>query len=96
MINLEVLGFLAGLFSVIAFFLQVHKTWKMKSAKGVSIYMFMVYTMSILLWIIYGIIIDNRVIYITNIIVLTLSITQIIFKIKYDKQEKKIKELEKI
>jgi MtN3 and saliva related transmembrane protein len=88
--SLEILGTSAGCFTIMAFLPQVCKTYKTKSAKGVSIHMFIIYSISILLWIAYGILLDKQVIYIPNMIIFVLSITQIILKVRYDRREKAI------
>jgi MtN3 and saliva related transmembrane protein len=85
MASLEFLGFIAGFFSMIAFIPQVYKTWKDKSAKDISIQMFVIYSISTSLWIVYGFLVNKPAIYIANIVVFSLSSIQIILKIKYDK-----------
>jgi MtN3 and saliva related transmembrane protein len=82
---IEFIGFLAGFCSSVSFVPQVYKTWKTKSAKDVSIQMFLVYTLAVTLWIIYGIANKNLPILITNAVVFVLSSAQIILKIKYDR-----------
>jgi MtN3 and saliva related transmembrane protein len=91
----EVLGFAAGSISMISFMPQVYKTWKIKSAKDVSIQMFILYTTSTFLWIIYGFFSNPKqpAIYMPNTVVLFLSITQVILKIKYDRRDKKAQKL---
>lgn len=84
MFFLDLLGFIAGFFSMIAFVPQIYKIWKNKSAKDVSIQMFIIYAISNTLWIIYGLSLKEPAIYITNIVILFLILTQIILKIKYD------------
>ncbi|MDR1511618.1 MAG: hypothetical protein LBS15_02450 [Endomicrobium sp.] len=54
MFSLEIVGFFAGCVSTISFVPQVYKTRKTKSAEEISIEMFIIYTISLLLWIIYG------------------------------------------
>ncbi|MDR3274982.1 MAG: hypothetical protein LBS81_03235 [Endomicrobium sp.] len=51
---------------------QVYKTWKTKSAKDISIEMFIINILSVLLWITYGLISRKPPIYLTNIVVFTL------------------------
>jgi MtN3 and saliva related transmembrane protein len=89
----EVLGFTAGSISMISFIPQVYKTWKIKSAKDVSIQMFILYTTSTFLWIVYGASSNQPAIYMPNTVVLFLSITQVILKIKYDSRDKKAQQL---
>jgi MtN3 and saliva related transmembrane protein len=84
MLFLDIIGFTAGFFSMAIFVPQVYKTWKSKSAKGVSIQMFILCTISSILWIIYGISLKEPAIYVANIVMLSLALTQIVLKIKYD------------
>jgi MtN3 and saliva related transmembrane protein len=89
----ELLGFAAGTISMISFVPQVYKTWRIKSAKDVSIQMFILYTTSTFLWIVYGFTSNQPAIYMPNTVVLFLSITQVILKIKYDMRDKKEQQL---
>lgn len=84
MLFLDIIGFTAGLFSMAIFVPQVYKTCKNKSAEGVSIQTFILCTISNILWIIYGISLKEPAIYVTNIVMLSLALTQIVLKIKYD------------
>jgi MtN3 and saliva related transmembrane protein len=86
--QLEYLGFTAGFFSMIALIPQVYKTYKLKSAKGISIQTFIIFLLSLVLWIIYGLIVNKPAIYITNIVMAIVSSSQIVLKIKYDKADK--------
>jgi MtN3 and saliva related transmembrane protein len=88
---LEYLGFAAGLFSMIAFIPQVYKTYKLKSAKGISIQTFIILSLGLILWIAYGLVVRKAPLYITNAVVLVVSSAQIILKIKYDKADKLLK-----
>ncbi|HEX7410627.1 MAG TPA: SemiSWEET family transporter, partial [Bacteroidales bacterium] len=67
--NNEVIGILAGTLSCTTFLPQVIKTWKSKSAKDVSLNMFLIATAGTTLWLLYGILIHSISIIGTNIIV---------------------------
>ncbi|MDR1523079.1 MAG: hypothetical protein LBS29_03930 [Endomicrobium sp.] len=84
MLLLDILGFTAGFFSMIIFVPQIYKTWKNKSARDVSIQTFIICTISNILWVIYGIFLKEPAIYVTNIVMCSLALTQISLKIKYD------------
>ncbi|MDR3253831.1 MAG: hypothetical protein LBT07_02570 [Endomicrobium sp.] len=88
MVSLEFLGFVAGFFSTMVYMPQVYKTWKTKSAKDISIEMFIINIVSVLLWITYGLISHKPPIYLTNMVVFTLSIIQITMILKYGKAAK--------
>ena len=87
-ILIEILGYISATLTTIAFVPQILKTLKTKSAKDVSMGMFVLFTSGVFLWIIYGLLTDTKPVFISNIIILCLALTQIILKIKYDKQEK--------
>jgi len=80
---IEILGFTAGTLSAIMFLPQVIRTWKLKSAKELSLLMISLVTSSVILWIIYGILISNIVIIYTNSIVLVFSLFLLYFKFKF-------------
>ncbi|MDR1695360.1 MAG: SemiSWEET transporter [Endomicrobium sp.] len=85
MLSIKVLGYLAGFFTTIAFVPQVYRTLKTKSAKDISVHMFAIFTAGVFLWIIYGIMLNELPLIISNCIILALSLTQVILKIKYDR-----------
>lgn len=83
---LDLLGYCAATLTTIAFIPQVLKTIKTKSAKDVSLGMFISFTIGVFLWIIYGLVTNTKPIWISNFIIFGLAITQIILKLKYDKE----------
>ena len=87
MFSKEVLGLIAGGFTTIAFIPQVYKTWKTKSAKDVSMHMFLLFITGVFLWIVYGF--YNKIVAVaaTNIAIFILAAIQIFLKIKYDNKK---------
>lgn len=79
----EWLGYIAGTISTLTFLPQVIKTWKTKSAKDISLYMFVFATISVILWLVYGLLIDNGSIIYTNSVIFVLSLIMLWFKIKF-------------
>lgn len=94
MASIEILGLIAGGLTTIAFIPQVYKTWKTKSAKDVSLHMFIIFVTGVTLWIIYGIIKDVPAVLFSNIAIFIFATIQILLKIKYDKANKNLKETE--
>jgi len=80
--NSEVVGIIAGALSCTTFLPQVIKTWKSKSAKDVSLNMFLIASAGTTLWLVYGIMINSISIIGTNIVVLLFSLMMLylIFK----------------
>ena len=85
MTGIDTLGMIAGTISAITFLPQVIKTWKSKSAKDISVLMFSFATISVILWLIYGIIINNWPVIYTNSCVLILSLIMVYFKLRFNK-----------
>ena len=83
MTGTEILGYAAGAITSLTFLPQVIKTWKQKSAKDVSLMMFVIAAINEIMWVVYGALLDNWVIILTNAIVLAMSLTMIYLKLKY-------------
>ncbi len=84
--GVEILGYAAGAVTCLTFLPQVIKTWQSKSAKDISLNMFLIAAANEVMWIAYGILLNNWVIILTNIIVLCMSLTMIFLKYKYGKK----------
>ncbi len=82
----EIIGYTAGAITSLTFLPQVIKTWKEKSAKDVSLLMFIIAAANEVLWIIYGVLLNNWVIIATNVVVLTMSLCMIWLKLRYGRK----------
>ncbi|MEJ1932034.1 SemiSWEET transporter [Nostoc sp. NIES-2111] len=80
---LTILGIVAGTLTTIAFLPQVWQTWKTKSAKDVSFIMLIAFMSGLVLWLIYGIILNALPIILANGITLVLNFIILWLKIKY-------------
>jgi len=79
----KLLGLIAGFLTTMAFIPQVVKTWRTRSAKDLSLVMFLLYCLGVFLWMIYGILIDELPVILWNIITLILAAVILFFKIKF-------------
>ena len=77
----ELLGFVAAGLSAISFLPQLIKIWRFCSIKGISIGMYVIYAVSVILWLIYGIIIKSEPLILAEI--LTLILVSAILTMKY-------------
>ena len=83
MTGVDILGYAAGAITSLTFLPQVIKTWKEKSAKDISLLMFVIAAVNEVMWIVYGALLNNWVIILTNAIVLAMSLTMIYLKFRY-------------
>ena len=77
------IGFFAAFCTTIAFLPQAIKVYKTKSTKDISLYMFLIFTIGVLSWLIYGLVINDLPIILANAVTLVLSFFILIYKIKF-------------
>lgn len=80
--TIDWIGTLAGIFTTIAFIPQVAKTWKTRSARDISLLMFLLFSSGVLLWLIYGVLLHAMPIIVANGITLTLSASMLVMKVR--------------
>ena len=81
----EILGYAAGAVTAFTFMPQVIKTWRDKSARDISLTIFLIAFINEIMWLVYGFMIDNFVIILTNAVMLLMSGIMIALKMKYGK-----------
>jgi len=79
----DVLGMIAGSLTTIAFVPQVVKTWRSKSTHDISYGMFILFSLGLLLWLAYGIVIDAMPIIVSNLVTLLLALVILGLKFRY-------------
>lgn len=79
----QLLGLVAGGCTTIAFLPQVLKTWKSRSAKDLSLSMFSIFCLGVVLWLIYGIMVQDIPVIAANMLTLMLASTLLFFKLRF-------------
>lgn len=80
---ITLLGLTAGTLTTLSFVPQVVKIWKSKSAEDISFGMFTMFSLGILLWVIYGLLIESPPLVIANAVTLILAIAILLLKRRY-------------
>jgi MtN3 and saliva related transmembrane protein len=83
MTYITVLGFAAAVLTTTAFIPQAIKTIKTKNTKDISLPMYIILTMGIMFWLIYGVLINDLPILIANAITLIFALIILLSKIRY-------------
>ena len=84
MMNLTtIVGYAAGTLTTIAFVPQLLKVWRTKSTEDISLLMFLIFTSGVVMWLIYGVLLDEAPIVVTNTVTLGLASAILWLKIKY-------------
>lgn len=78
-----IIGFTAAVCTTSGFLPQAFKIMKTKSTKDISLLMYLVLWTGTLLWLIYGIVINELPVIVANIISLSFISTIVLLKIKY-------------
>lgn len=77
------LGLLAGLCTTIAFLPQVIKTWRSRSARDISLGMFLVFTVGVALWLAYGLFVGDLPLVLANGVTFVLAATILALKLRH-------------
>jgi MtN3 and saliva related transmembrane protein len=86
---ISVVGFLAGTLTTAANLPQVWKTYRDKSAEGLSFRMLLILFLGLTLWMVYGFLTDSLPLILTNGIGTVLILSLIVMKWKFDRSPTK-------
>jgi len=81
--SFTIIGLAAGFCTTLAFLPQALKTWRSKSAKDLSLGMYLIFCTGVALWLTYGILISDLPIIITNVVTLILALSILYFKLTF-------------
>lgn len=82
---IQVLGFIAGIFTSVAFIPQVYKAYSSKKVNDLAWGLAVMYWVGIFLWLLYGMLLKDVTLVFANSVSLILSTLLIIAKIIYHK-----------
>jgi MtN3 and saliva related transmembrane protein len=80
--NIELIGFIAAILTTVAFIPQVYKVWQTKSVSGMSLTMYLIFFCGVLLWLVYGLIINSLPMIIGNAVTIVLTLIIIYFLLR--------------
>lgn len=78
-----IIGFIAAGLTTSAFLPQVIKTWRMKETRDISLWMYLIFTVGVSLWLSYGIIIRDLPVAAANGVTLILALIILIAKVRF-------------
>lgn len=82
---IELIGIIAGALTTIAYVPQVVKVWRSRSARDISLGMFLLMNCGILLWLVYGLAIGSPGLIAANAVTLGLTMAVLVAKLKFDR-----------
>ena len=81
--TIDWIGAIAGVLTTAAFIPQVWKIYRTKSGKDISGRMMSLFSVGVVLWLIYGILLQSMPLIFSNLITLALALAIIALKIRY-------------
>lgn len=85
--SVEIIGTIGAILTTASFVPQVYKSFKSKSADGISLAMYVVFLIGIAFWLIYGILIHSFSVILANIVSGILVLIIISLRIIYKKSD---------
>ncbi|MBX3043447.1 MAG: SemiSWEET transporter [Candidatus Kapabacteria bacterium] len=79
----SIYGYLGATCTTVSFIPQIIKILKEKEAKDISIGMYLIFTFGVMMWLVYGILLNEYPIIIANTLTLSFAVTILILKNKY-------------
>lgn len=86
----ELVGSIAAFLTTVAFVPQAYKVYKTNQTKDLSLFLFLIFSLGVFMWLIYGIMKEDLPIIIANSITLFLSLYILYKKISIDNSKKSI------
>jgi MtN3 and saliva related transmembrane protein len=83
MANMEWAGYLAAAMTTLAFVPQAFKTIRTRDTRSISLGMYVVFTIGIAFWLVYGIALNSMPMILSNIVTFLLSATILALKLKH-------------
>ncbi len=83
MANLEWVGYVAAAMTTLAFVPQAVQTIRTRDTRGISLGMYVVFTIGIAFWLVYGIALQSTPMILSNIVTFLLSATILGLKLKH-------------
>ena len=80
---ITIIGLIAATLTTISFLPQAIKSWKTRSARDLSLGMFVTFCTGVLLWLIYGLLNQDVPIILSNAVTFVLALAILILKIKH-------------
>jgi MtN3 and saliva related transmembrane protein len=87
--HIELIGYCAAFLTTIAFLPQAIQSWRTRDVSGVSLLMYSLFTAGVVLWLIYGLIIDKWPIILANTLTLTLALSILLLKLRHTSHHRK-------
>jgi MtN3 and saliva related transmembrane protein len=84
--RVENLGFAAAFCTTAAFVPQLMRVLRLRSAREISLPTFMLFSVGVFLWLVYGLYTESKPVIASNGVTLILSLSILLLKLRYDRR----------
>jgi MtN3 and saliva related transmembrane protein len=77
------IGMTAAVCTTVSLVPQLIRIWRLRSAREISLTMFLVFSLGVLLWLVYGICIQSAPVILANVATLALSVAILALKLRF-------------
>lgn len=81
----ETIGFVAAFCTTISFVPQLFRVIQLRSARDISLGMFLFFSFGVFLWFVYGFSIHSKPVIVSNGVTLILSVSILVLKLRFDR-----------
>ncbi|MBV8658040.1 MAG: SemiSWEET family sugar transporter [Burkholderiales bacterium] len=83
----NLIGMVAGFCTTVSFVPQVWRVWKTRHARDISLAMYLFFVIGIILWFIYGMLIQSLPVILFNAITFVLASAVLVMKLRFDARD---------
>jgi MtN3 and saliva related transmembrane protein len=84
--QVELIGFVAAFCTTMAFVPQLLRVVKLRSAREISLGTFLLFSVGVALWLLYGLYTGSKPVIASNLVTLVLSVSILVLKLRYDRR----------
>jgi MtN3 and saliva related transmembrane protein len=84
--GVNTIGMAAAVCTTVSFVPQLIRVWRLRSARDISLMMFLVFSLGVFLWLLYGVSIHSLPVIFANGATLTLSLAILALKLRFDRR----------
>jgi MtN3 and saliva related transmembrane protein len=84
--TIDAIGYAAATMTTVSFVPQLLRVVKLRSARDISLGMFLIFTAGTFAWLVYGVLAHSRPVWIANTVTFVLSLSILVLKLRYDRE----------
>ena len=84
--KIDAIGYMAAAMTTVSFVPQLVRVVKLRSARDISLGMFLIFTLGTMFWLTYGLLVQSWPVSMANAVTLVLSASILVLKLRFDRR----------